>query len=117
MSLIKSLILDKEFNIYELVKNAVALKCILPSQNSLVMETYYAIKEYLLILGVVIEKEEMSSYFLTDKGKKIITFHSIEEFEKTVIKKKRTIFQILFHRKMKDIIPNNIKEQMMSYYE
>lgn len=48
---------DKEFNIYELVEESVSYKCILPSQNELVMETYYTIKEHLLLKDFIIEKK------------------------------------------------------------
>jgi hypothetical protein len=56
-----------DFNIYDLVEKAVAARCILSSQNALVMDTFYIIKEQLLAVGLLTEQEEMVSYRLTDK--------------------------------------------------
>ncbi len=83
-------------NIYELVKIAVSSNRILPSQNALIMETYYTLKEYLLANNMAIEKEEMTAYLLTEKGKQLITCRTIEEFENRELKKERkTIIQKL----------------------
>jgi hypothetical protein len=90
---------DKDFNIYELVRESVSYKCILPSQNALIMETYYAIKEYLLMYGFLIEKKEMTIYSLTEKGKQLKGIGTIENFEEQELKKNSpSIFHKLFFK-------------------
>jgi predicted transcriptional regulator len=58
------------------------------------METYYAIKEHLLAYGFLIEKKEMSNYFLTEKGRQLKAFGSLESFEAKT--KKRSLIHKLF---------------------
>ncbi len=88
---------DIDFNVYELVKESVSYKCILPSQNALIMETYYSIKEFLLLYGFLLEKKEMTIYSLTEKGKKLKNIGTIEKFEEYEHRKSRpSIFQKLF---------------------
>lgn len=90
---------DKEFNIYELVKESVSYKCILPSQNELIMETYYSIKEFLLTNNFVTEIKEMSAYFLTGKGINLKASGSIENFEELMTKKaQKNILQMLLSK-------------------
>jgi len=86
---------DKDFNIYELVEEAVSYKCLLPSQNTIIMETYYAIKEHLIAYGFMIEKKEMSNYFLTERGRLLKSVGTIEGFEEKESKMKR---RSLLHR-------------------
>ncbi len=91
---------DKDFNIYELVRESVSYKCILPSQNALIMETYYAIKEYLLFWGFLLEKQEMIVYALTEKGKRLKEMGTIEKYEDYESRKNRpSIFHKLFFEK------------------
>jgi len=90
---------DKDFNIYELVEESVSYKCLLPSQNTIIMETYYSIKEHLLAYGFLIEKKEMSNYYLTEKGRQLKAAGSIEKFEDKESKmKRRSIIHKLFFR-------------------
>ena len=83
---------DKDFNIYELIEESVSYKCLLPSQNTIIMETYYAIKEHLLACGFLIEKKEMSNYFLTEKGVQLKALGSIEKYEEKELRMKRKSF-------------------------
>lgn len=82
----------KDFNIYELVEESVSYKCLLPSQNTIIMETYYAIKEHLLARGFLIEKKEMSHYYLTEKGIQLKESGSIEKYEERETKMKKRSF-------------------------
>ena len=82
----------KDFNIYGLVEEAVSYKCLLPSQNTIIMETYYAIKEYLIASGFLIEKKEMSDYVLTEKGEQLKSSGTLEKFEEKEWKSKRRSF-------------------------
>jgi predicted transcriptional regulator len=91
---------DKDFNVYELVRESVSYKCILPSQNALIMETYYAIKEYLLLFGFLMEKQEMIVYSLTEKGQRLKDMGTIEKYEEYELRKsKPSIFHKLFFEK------------------
>jgi len=95
---------DRDFNIYELVEDSVSYKCLLPSQNTIIMETYYAIKEHLLAYGFLIEKKEMSHYFLTEKGRQLKAFGSLESYEAKT--KKRSLIRKLFSRKTLRQVPD-----------
>jgi hypothetical protein len=87
----------RDFNIYEMISESVSYKCILPSQNELIMDTYYCIKEYLVINGFLIENKEMTSYTATGKGLQLKQAGSIEKFEENEINKnKKSILQTLF---------------------
>jgi hypothetical protein len=98
--IIKDFDAGKDFNIYALVEESVSYKCILPSQNELVMETYYTIKEYLIAYSFIIEKKEMTAYLLTGKGIQLKTLGSIEKYEEQELRKnKKSIFQFLFKTK------------------
>ncbi len=83
---------EKDFNIYELIEESVSYKCLLPSQNTIIMETYYAIKEYLLACGFLVEKKEMSHYLLTAKGVQLKALGSIEKYEEREMKTRRKSF-------------------------
>lgn len=88
-----------EFNIYELVSDSVSYKCILPSQNELIMETFYSITEYLITNHFITERKEMSSYLLTGKGIDLKNAGSVEKFEERSLKKsKKNFFQTLFSK-------------------
>jgi hypothetical protein len=88
---------SKDFNIYELISESVSYKCILPSQNELIMDTYYCIKEYLVINGFIIENKEMISYVATAKGIHLKLAGSFEKFEETELSKsKKSIFHTIF---------------------
>ena len=90
---------DKDFNVYELVRASVSYKCILPSQNALIMETYYFIKEYLLQYGFVTEKQEMTVYALTEKGMHLRALGSMEKYEEYELRRnKPSIFNKLFFK-------------------
>ena len=80
---------EENFNIYDLVEESVSHKCILPSQNSIILDTYYCIKEYLVAQGFVIEKREMISYVLTSKGIQLKLSGSIEKYEASASKKNK----------------------------
>ncbi len=109
---------DREFNIYELVSESVSYKCILPSQNELIMETYYAIKEYLLLKQFVIEKKEMSAYFLTGKGIDLKLAGSIEKYELTELKKnKKSFLQTIFSLKTYKPKTYPLHKGLIEYYE
>ena len=71
----------KDFNLYELVRESVSNKYILASQNVLIMETYFMIKDYLVFNMLVIEKKEMCSYILTGKGAQLKRCGSLEKYE------------------------------------
>jgi len=109
--IIPGFVISTEFNIYELVRESVSYKCILPSQNGLIMDTYYTIKEHLLTNEFVVEKKEMTSYFLTGKGIELKAAGSIEKFEERVSKKnKKSLFHTLFSKetyKFKNAPVNN----------
>ncbi len=109
---------DREFNIYELVKESVSYKCILPSQNELIMETYYSIKEYLLSNNFVTERKEMSSYFLTGKGIDLKATGSIEKFEELMTKKtKKSILQTLLSKDTYKIKNRPESNRFTEHYE
>ena len=91
--------IKRDFSIYELVKESVCYKCILPSQNEIIMETYYAIKDFLLMNGFITEQKEMTSYFLTGKGIRLFGAGSIEKFDEQERKRnKQSILQMLLFR-------------------
>jgi predicted transcriptional regulator len=92
---------EHPFNIYELIREAVSYKCILPSQNELVMDTYYNIAEYLLKYEFIIEKKEMSSYILTSKGIELKKCGSIEKYEELYLRKNKKSFLHALISKMK----------------
>jgi hypothetical protein len=109
---------DKDFNIYELVKESVSYKCILPSQNELVMETYYDIKEYLVLNEYVIERKEMTSYILTGKGIELKGCESIEKYEEQQMKQnKKSFWQTLFLRNKNTIKTSPSNNVLVEYYE
>jgi hypothetical protein len=88
---------DKEFNVYELVRDAVSYKCIIPSQNELIMETFFNIKEFLVINEFVVELKEMSAYVLTGKGIELVACGSLEKYEENKSRKnKRSIIHSFF---------------------
>src|SRR5579872_769929 len=87
--ILKSFDSDKDFNIYALVEESVSYKCILPSQNELVMETYYTLKEYLIACQFIMEKKEMTAYTLTGKGIQLKALGSIEKYEEQELRKNR----------------------------
>jgi hypothetical protein len=98
---------DNDFNIYELVEEAVSYKCLLPSQNTIIMETYYAIKEHLIACGFLTEKREMSNYFLTERGRQLKAIGSIERFEEKESKmKKRSLIQKFFFKNTIEQLPD-----------
>ncbi len=87
----------RDFNIYELISESVSYKCILPSQNELIMDTYYCIKEYLVINGFIIENKEMISYTATGKGLQLKQAGSFEKYEQNEINRnKKSILQAIF---------------------
>jgi hypothetical protein len=91
---------EKNFNIYDLVEESVSHKCILPSQNSIIMDTFYCIKEYLVAQGFVLEKREMISYVLTGKGIQLKLSGSIEKYEANASRKnKPSIIDLIFKTK------------------
>ncbi len=91
---------EKNFNIYDLVEESVSHKCMLPSQNSIIMDTFYCIKEYLVSQGFVLEKREMISYVLTGKGIQLKLSGSIEKYEAYASRKnKPSIIDIIFRTK------------------
>jgi len=91
---------EENFNIYDLVEESVSHKCMLPSQNSIIMDTFYCIKEYLVAQGFIIEKREMISYVLTGKGIQLKLSGSIEKYEAYAFKKnKPSIINFLFKNK------------------
>jgi len=113
--ILKGFDIDKDFNIYELIEESVSYKCILPSQNELVMETYYMIKEYLIAHQFIIEKKEMTAYVLSGKGIQLKNLGSIEKYEEQEIKKnKKSIFQFLFKNKPKQ---KTYPDLVAEYYE
>jgi hypothetical protein len=93
---------DKAFNIYTLIEESVLHKCILPSQNEIVMETYYAVKEFLVNNDFVVEQKEMTAYVLTGKGMELKACGSLEQYNTRMRKKNKTSFlRALFTRKQK----------------
>ncbi len=97
--IISGFLVDSDFSIYQLVRESVSYKCILPSQNELIMDTFYTIKEHLIANDFIIEKKEMTSYFLTGKGIRLKTLGSIEKFEESESKRtKRSILDILLFK-------------------
>ncbi|MCD6013050.1 MAG: hypothetical protein K0Q79_2912 [Flavipsychrobacter sp.] len=109
---------NQEFNIYELVSESVSYKCILPSQNELIMETYHAIKEYLLLNQFIVEKNEMVAYFLTGRGIALIQAGSIEKYDITEFKKqKRSILQTLFSWKKYSPVNYLVSKGLIEHYE
>lgn len=107
---------SRDFNVYELVKVSVSYKCILPSENELVMETYYTIKEFLVANEFLVEKKEMSSYVLTGKGIRLKELGSIEKYEDKEVRKKRSILDILLF-KNKNKPGDHPYKAMVEYYE
>lgn len=109
---------DKEFNIYELVSESVSHKCILPSQNELIMETFYTIKEYLLNNSFVTERKEMTAYILTGKGIDLKTAGSIDMFEEIIAKKnKKTLLQTLLSKDTYKLKTQPESKRPTEYYE
>jgi len=101
--IIKDFAVNADFNIYELVKESVSYKCILPSQNELIMDTYYTIKECLVVNGFIVEQKEMTSYLLTGKGIDLKACGSIDKYEEKYIKKKkRSFLDMLFFKRQPD---------------
>ena len=118
--IIADIAVNKDFSISGLVKKAVSQKCILQDQNALVSETGNVLKEYLLAHGMVIEKEEMTAYLLTEKGRELIESHTIEQFEKKELRKnKPSVIHQLFHGdpNKKEKPASKIREDIISYYE
>ena len=106
-----------DFNIYELISESVSYKCILPSQNELIMDTYYCIKEYLLINGFIAENKEMISYIATGKGMQLTLAGSIEKYEENEISRnKKSILQTLFslstYRPKNTALPKGMAEYL-----
>jgi len=109
---------DKEFNLFAFIENAVSQKCILPSQNGLIIETYYALKEYLLNRSLVIEREEMAAYRLTEKGKQFIACSTSEEFELRELKKdKKSLLHRFLYNNNNILFSFNTKKQILTNYE
>lgn len=109
---------DRDFNVYELVKESVSYKCILPSQNELVMDTYYNIKEYLVLHDFVVEKKEMISYILTGKGIDLKSLGSLDKYEENELKKnKKSLFHSLFFKSKKSHGGNPLDRLLIEYYE
>jgi len=106
---------DPEFNIYELVKEAVSYKCILPSQNELVMDTSYHVCQYLLHYEFVLERKEMTAYVVTAKGIELKKCGSLEKFEEMhgQRNKKSFLHSWVSRRKPSEITP----ETLVGYYE
>jgi hypothetical protein len=107
---------ENPFNIYELIREAVSYKCILPSQNELVMDTYYNVVEYLLKYEFIIEKKEMSSYILTGKGIELKKCGSMEKYEELYLRKSKKSF---LHTLISKIKTGNEPEAnvLVEYYE
>ena len=105
---------SNDLNIYELIKTAVSQKCILASQNALIMETYFVLKEHLVSNRFMIEKQEMSSYILTEKGRKLRTCKSLDEFEKQALKKdKQSFIRKIFFSSRKDFTSENVNNKTL----
>jgi predicted transcriptional regulator len=89
----------KPFNIYLIIEDAVSHKHILASQNALVLDTYYEIKEYLLQNGFILERKEMTEYTLTAKGIQLKEAGSAEKFNEVMLRRlKPSVFSKLFFR-------------------
>ncbi len=72
---------DKEFNLYDLIQDAISPNFIFPSQNGDILETFYELRDYLLGKGVISEVHEMQTYQVTDLGKTLKTCGTIEGYD------------------------------------
>jgi len=104
-----------EFNIYELVKEAVSYKCILPSQNELVMDTYYHVSEYLLRNDFATEKKEMTAYILTSKGMELKKCGSLGKYEEHYEKRGKKSFLYSWINKI--MTSENTHGPLVHHYE
>ncbi len=110
--------IDKDVNIYELVRESVSYKCILPSQNELVMDTYYSITEYLLNHDFVVERKEMTSYVLTGRGIDLKTAGTLDKYEEAEIRKnKKPLWYNFFFKGRKNSKENPLDKLLIEYYE
>ncbi len=99
---------DSDCNIYELVQAAITNKQLLPSRNAAVMETCFAIKEYLLVHEFVTERTEMTAYRLTHKGRLLVESGSLQQFQKKTAPK-RSLLAYFFNKGSKDLRIDNVK--------
>lgn len=110
--------IDKDVNIYELVRESVSYKCILPSQNELVMDTYYSITEYLLNHHFVVERKEMTSYVLTGRGIDLKTAGTLDKYEEAEIRKnKKPLWYNFFFKGRKNTKDKPLDKLLIEYYE
>jgi len=100
---------DEDCNIYELVQAAITNRQLLPSNNAAVMETCFAIKEFLLAHEFVTERVEMTAYRLTYKGRLLKESGSLQQFHKRTARK-RSLLAYIFRIGTKDLQSDNVKK-------
>ncbi len=102
---------DAHFNILELVQDAISHKNILPGMNFIVLETSFALKEFLLAQQLINEQTEMTAYYLTSKGLILKACGSVEAFERRGLKQsKLSMFQKIFTHSVQDSTIDHVKK-------
>ena len=76
---------EKDFNLFDLVQEAISPNFIFPSQNGEILETFYDLRDYLLSRGLVTEVQEMQTYRVTHNGQLLQNCGSIENYDASVL--------------------------------
>jgi hypothetical protein len=76
---------ENDFNLYELVQDAVSPNFVFPSQNGEILETFYDLRDYLLSKGIIHEIREMQTYRVTSNGTLLVQCGTIECYDAQVL--------------------------------